>query len=168
MFLKSEGNPLDLVNDLLFSKKAISEKQVQREFVLEELETVRLHKKELISNLLKDDFIEINHCLSVSAYKSTLILCGSILEAILLDWISEIEQRNYFEEEKDPGLNEVIKKLQNQLGTAKEQAIRIKDRRNLVHPRRLLRNMERIDWLLCESVIGDLQVVLKRRGVEAG
>ena len=165
MFLKSESNQLDLVNDLLFSKKAISEKQVQREFVLEELETVRLHKKELISNLLKDDLTEINHCLSVSAYKSTLILCGSILEAILLDWISEIDQKNYFEEEKDPGLNDVIKKLQTQLGDAKEQAIRIKDKRNLVHPRRLLRNLETIDKQMCKNVISDLRVVLKQRGL---
>ncbi|MBN1454524.1 MAG: restriction endonuclease subunit S [Anaerolineales bacterium] len=166
MFLESGSNQLDLVNDLLFSKKTISEKQIQREFVLEELETVRLHKKELISRLLKDDFTEINHCFSVSAYKSTLILCGSILEAILLDWISEIDQCNYFEEEKEPRLSEVIKKLQNQLGDAKEQAMRIKDKRNLVHPRRLLRNIEKIDRQMCESAISDLRVVLKQRGLD--
>ena len=166
MFLKSETNQLDLVNDLLFSKKAVSEKQVQREFVLEELEYVRLYKRDLISSLLNDDFKEINQCLSVNAYKSTLILCGSILEAILLDWISEIDHRNYFEEEKDPGLNDVIKKLQIQLGDAKEQAIRIKDKRNLVHPRRILRNIEKIDKQMCASVIVDLQVVLRRRGIE--
>lgn len=165
MFLRTKSNQLDLINDLLFSKKVVSEKQVQREFVLEELETVRLHKKELISSLLKDDFIEINHCLSVSAYKSTLILCGSILEAILLDWLSEIDQRNYFEEEKDPHLNEVIKKLHTQLGDAKEQALRIKDKRNLVHPRRLLNNLEKIDKRMCENVISDLRVVLKQRGL---
>jgi hypothetical protein len=165
MFLKSEANQLDLVNDLLFSKKTVSEKQVQREFVLEELEYVRLYKRDLISSLLNDDFNEINQCLSVSAYKSTLILCGSILEAILLDWISEIDHKNYFEEEKDPGLNDVIKKLQIQLGDAKEQAIRIKDKRNLVHPRRLLRNLEKIDKQMCASVIADMQVVLKKRGL---
>ena len=166
MFLKSDANELDLVNDLLFSNRTIPEKQVQREFVLEELETVRLHKKELISSLLKDDFAEINHCLSVSAYKSTLILSGSILEAILLDWLSEIDQRNYFEEEKDPILNDVIKKLGTQLGEAKEQAIRIKDKRNLVHPRRFLRNVEKIDKRMCETVISDLRVVLKQRGLD--
>lgn len=133
---------------------------------MEELETVRLHKKELISSLLKDDFVEINHCLSVSAYKSTLILSGSILEAILLDWLSEIDQRNYFEEDKDPILNDVIKKLGTQLGEAKEQAIRIKDKRNLVHPRRFLRNVEKIDKRMCETVISDLRVVLKQRGLD--
>ena len=166
MFLKSGKNQLDLFNDLLFSKREISEKQVQREFVLEELETVRLHKRDLISSLLRDDFTEINQCLNVNAYKSVLILCGSILEAILLDWLSEIEQRNYFEEEKDPNLSEVIRKLQAQLGAAKDEAIRIKDKRNLVHPRRLLRNLEKIDKKLCANVISDLRVVLRRRGVE--
>ena len=163
--MRDEVNQLDLVNDLLFSKN-ISEKQVQKEFVLEEIETVRLYKKELIASLLKDDLVEINHCLDVDAYKSTLILCGSILEAILLDWISEIEQRNYFAEEKDPGLNDVIKKLQIQLGEAKENALRIKDKRNLVHPRRLLRNDEKIDKKLCAKVIADLRVVLNQRGLD--
>jgi hypothetical protein len=165
IFLKSVANKLDLVNDLLFSKN-VSDKQVQQEFVLEEIETVRLYKKELIASLLKDDLNEINHCLDVNAYKSTLILCGSILEAILLDWISEVEQKNYFTEEKDPGLNDVIKKLQLQLGETKEHALRIKDKRNLVHPRRLLRNDEKIDKQMCAKVIADLREVLKRRGLD--
>lgn len=165
IFLKSQENQLDLINDLLFSKD-ISEKQVQREFVLEELETVRLYKRELIASLLKDDLIEINHCLDVHAYKSTLILCGSILEAILLDWVSEVEQRNYFAEERDPPLNDVIKDLTVQLGDAKERAMRIKDKRNLVHPRRFLRNDEKIDKQMCAKVIADLREILKRRGLD--
>lgn len=47
---------------------------------------------------MKEDIQELDICYASGAYKATLILSGSILEAFLLDWLSEIDGRNYFEE----------------------------------------------------------------------
>lgn len=50
----------------------------------------------MIQKLLSDDAKELISCLEVGAYKACMILCGSILETILLDWPSELENTNYF------------------------------------------------------------------------
>ena len=42
------------------------------------------------------DIDEVYRCISVEAYKAAIILCGGILEAVLTDWISEIDHINYF------------------------------------------------------------------------
>ncbi len=46
----------------------------------------------------EQDIKELDACFSVKAYKATLILAGSILEAFLLDWLSEKDGKNYFEQ----------------------------------------------------------------------
>jgi hypothetical protein len=166
LFLETARNQIDLINDLLFSKKDIPDKQVQKEFVLEKLDNVRLYKRELISRLVTDDFSEISRCLTVSAYKSTLILSGSILEAFLLDWLSDIDQKNYFEVKREPKLSELIERLTSQLGDAKEGALRINNKRNLVHPKRILQSQEKIVEKICLDVIKDLREVIKRRDLE--
>ena len=56
----------------------------------------------MIQKLLSDDAKELISCLEVGAYKACMILCGSILETILLDWLSELENTNYF---VDPSWN---------------------------------------------------------------
>ena len=48
------------------------------------------------ANAMQDDIQELKRCFDAKAYKSTLIMAGSILEAFLLDWLSEIDQEDYF------------------------------------------------------------------------
>lgn len=54
--------------------------------------------KETVKSLtfITDDIKELNACYRAKAYKATLILAGSILEAVLIDWLSEINQADYF------------------------------------------------------------------------
>lgn len=54
------------------------------------------HNSSLIRKQVLEDIEELNICFSNKAYKATLILCGSILEAVLIDWLSEIDGVNYF------------------------------------------------------------------------
>lgn len=61
------------------------------------VETIRLHNAELVGKQVREDIEELNICFSNGAYKAALILSGSILEAVLLDWLSEIDGINYFE-----------------------------------------------------------------------
>ncbi len=166
LFLTKEENKLSEIDDFLFSKKEQPTKQIQKEFYLEGLERLRLFKVELVNRLLFDDFRELNSCIDVGAYKSSMILCGSILEAVLLDWLSEVEEKDYFQEgNKD--LNDLINELEECLGESFEKAHSIRKKRNLVHPKRLLKSEERITKSTCLLVVSDLKDVLKQRGLTA-
>jgi|GEM_PF-2291151 len=45
---------------------------------------------------MQSDIDELDRCFRAKEYKATLILAGSILEGFLLDWLSEIDGKNYF------------------------------------------------------------------------
>jgi len=50
-----------------------------------------IENKEL-SDLLYQDIRDIDLCISVGAWKPALVLCGSVLEAILSDWLETISK----------------------------------------------------------------------------
>ena len=66
---------------------------------MELLETLKVHSTNQLQEMLHDDWKELNDCFRVGAYKATLILAGSILEAVLIDWLSEIKGPDYFTED---------------------------------------------------------------------
>lgn len=66
---------------------------------VELLENAKLYKGDMIREFLMQDFAELNACYKAKAYKATLIMCGSILEAVLIDWASEYDQKDYFNED---------------------------------------------------------------------
>ena len=66
----------------------------------ETINDIRFHNSSLIRKQVLEDIEELNICFSNKAYKATLILCGSILEAVLIDWLSEINGVNYFKKNK--------------------------------------------------------------------
>lgn len=134
---------------------------------------LKTYKADVMESFLSEDLRELNVCFRNKAYKATLILAGSILEAVLIDWLSEIHRKNYFEEEyysrKDgkPGTLAIyirdIKyiKRPNWMEEA-EKAYIIKDNRNMVHAK-LCINREVINEDLCREVVGYLEDVLKTR-----
>ena len=60
---------------------------------------LRVYCEEVKDRVLEEDIKEINVCFRNKAYKAALILTGSVLEAVLLDWLSELHGKNYFEED---------------------------------------------------------------------
>lgn len=80
-----------------FKERGVEEKV---EDILEDelVQGIRLCKKEIMSEFLDADIKELNTCFRGKAYKATLIMAGSIMEAILIDWLSEIKGVNYFDE----------------------------------------------------------------------
>lgn len=50
-----------------------------------------------LRRLILLDIDEVYRCIRAEAYKAAIILCGGILESVLIDWASEIEGVNYFE-----------------------------------------------------------------------
>ena len=99
-----------------------------------------------------------------------MILSGSILEAFLLDWISEIENKNYFDlDEEEYTLGKLIWKKLKQAhpdvfdSELIKKAIEIKDKRNLVHPKAYFNSLDKIDSKVCDDVLRDLREIFSKR-----
>ena len=54
---------------------------------IEIVHTVRIYRQKQLKNLLDNDIRELNSCFKSKAYKATLILAGSILEAVLIGFL---------------------------------------------------------------------------------
>lgn len=163
LFLRKGDNPVAEINKFLFSGQKLPQKAIQKEFIMEVISSLRESKKELVSEILRADFYEIEQCLSVHAYKSCLILSGSILEVVLLDWLSELDTKDYFESSKKIDLYEVIQRLSAMLGENTEKAQNVRKKRNLVHPKELLKASSEINDEVCRKVLRDLKDVLSQR-----
>ena len=140
---------------------------------------ITAYVEEQLRTFLSSDIDELNACFSAGAYKAAIILAGSILEAVLIDWLSEIDHVNYFEQQyyvrdrrtghdKRADLFDYINEIKyiEQPRWAKEadMAHKIRKKRNLVHAQ----------LCISEGVVGEqsarmvieyLEQVLKTRGV---
>lgn len=139
---------------------------------------IKAYREDQLRSFLYDDLKELNTCFRGKAYKATLILAGSILEAVLIDWLSEIHGKNYFEEEwrvVDRNGREKRADLIDYINEIKylhrprwveeaEKAHEIRKKRNLVHAKLCLRSDD-INEEVCREVISYLEDVLKTRGV---
>ena len=140
---------------------------------------MKLHNEEQLKTFLMNDLKELNVCYKGKAYKAALILAGSILEAVLIDWLSEIKGVDFFENEyiitkrdgstKRADLIDYINEIKyierpNWMLEA-EKAHEIRKKRNLVHAKLCLKTDE-INEIVCNQVIEYLKDVLKTRGIK--
>ena len=165
---------IEEINRILYDTSA-SEKENAIEDILdfELVNNLRTYKEEVKEKIIEQDLNEINTCFRHKAYKATLILVGSVLEAVLIDWLSELHGKNYFEEEYIDHNGKVgtlaiyirdIKYLKRpEWIDEAEKAFAIKDKRNMVHAKLCLNSEEKINEDLCREVIGYLKDVLKTR-----
>mgnify|MGYP001077431275 FL=1 len=146
---------------------------------MELLETLKVHSTNQLQEMLHDDWKELNDCFRVGAYKATLILAGSILEAVLIDWLSEINREDYFQKDymvtdrngrlKRADLIDYINEIKyierpHWIDEA-NKAHEIRKKRNLVHAK-LGINSDEINEETCRMVINYLKDVIKTRGIE--
>lgn len=133
---------------------------------------------EEVAKILEEDLNEINLCYRAKAYKATLILCGSVLEAFLLDWLDELQpDENWFDKttyinkagkECIAGLDYYINKIAKistppWMKEMKENAFTIKNKRNLVHAKLCLKDDVQINKETCKEVIAFLKEIIKQR-----
>lgn len=122
---------------------------------------------------MKEDIKELDSCFSSGAYKATLILAGSVLEAFLLDWLSEIDGKNYFEEpyeingKKCEFLSVYIDQIKEierpDWMEPSEKAHFIRKSRNSVHAKVCLREEIGINEETCTKVITYLKDIIDTR-----
>ena len=143
----------------------------------EELITKALRcRNQRAHEIIISDIEEIKKCFEAKAYKATLIMAGSVLEAFLIDWLSELERKDYFlakyivvdaEGERTANLADYIDRIKeikrpNWMNEAKN-AHEIRRKRNKVHAKLCLSDKEIIDAKLCEKVIRYLSQIIKTR-----
>ena len=171
---------------MLAYQKAFAKNEYQKKEKIEDILSIEIANKikafseENLRTFLTSDLKELNDCFRAKAYKATLILAGSILEAVLIDWISDIHGVNYFEEDyyvtdrrtgrqKRAELIDYINEIKyierpHWMDEA-NKAHEIRKKRNLVHAK-LGINSDEINEATCKMVIGYLEDVLKTRGIQ--
>ena len=129
-------------------------------------------KNNVIKELINDDLKEVETCFKNNAYKSAIILCGSILEAILLDWLSEYEKTDNIldvalgDDGRDLELNKIIQKLKivvKPYWYESTKAHEIRVTRNLVHPKECIKNNVKVSAEECRKIINDLNDIIESK-----
>lgn len=169
---------------LLAYQKAFAKNEYQKKEKIEDILSIEIANKikafseDNLRTFLTSDLKELNDCFRAKAYKATLILAGSILEAVLIDWLSDIHGVNYFDEEyyvtdRRTGrqkradlidyINEIKEIERPRWMDEATKAHEIRKKRNLVHAK-LCINSDEINEEVCKQVIDYLRDVLKTRG----
>lgn len=168
LFLAPEEDRVERITNELFRPEPSFAKSIEADFfheVLANLSTARLRQ---VQPIIESDLKEIQACLEAKALKSCIVLCGSVLEAVLLDWLSEIERHNYIDSQdrKDQiTLRQMIKRFAERrilVESDEKKADRIRERRNLIHPKQML-TRQKIEVRECEQTIKDLRHILNKR-----
>lgn len=145
-------------------------------FEKELISSIRLKEDNQLIEMLKRDIEEVNICFKNGAYKAAIILSGSILEAVLIDWLSELHKVNYFENqyriylngrEKNGDLIDYINAIQEikkpkWIKEAKA-AHEIRKQRNNVHAKLCMKSDRVLDKKTCREVIKYLEYVINSR-----
>ena len=161
-----------------FEKKYQWEKQqklsIQKK--LEKNKTALMYNENAKDVILRD-MKELKECFNRNAYKAAIIMAGSILEAFLIDWLSELHDTNYFEEDylvfdsyqnryRRAALKDYISAIEDLNGPkwfeAAKKATEIRKKRNLVHAK-LYINDNDISRETCTEVINFLENVINTR-----
>ena len=116
--------------------------------------------------ILKRDYAELKRCQEVKASKSILVLCGSILEAILTDYFCEnLPQNQTNQTILGLNLGSLLELAESALiinKSDKNLATVLKDYRNIIHPGREIRKSEVFDFASAELSILVLDLILKK------
>lgn len=98
---------------------------------------------------LESDYRELCDCMKVKAWKSAHVLAGSIVEALLIDWLDAngITRHKGTDLLKIDLTGAVEACKENGLITARAESLTavVRGYRNLIHPGRLLRTQETVD-----------------------
>ena len=134
-----------------------------------------------VGEMIEGDISELEKCFGCGAYKATLIMAGSVLEAFLIDWLGELNGTNYFNEDyivqdrrfpnrrKRADLIDYIDAIEAikrpEWMEEAEKAHKIRKDRNMVHAKLCLNSNRGIDEETCREVIGYLREIIETRAM---
>lgn len=162
---ESTSERIKAIDQILFQRNPLLDKPLQNELLSELHSQLQATKNAQIRELFELDLHEIEKCYKAGAYKACLVLCGSLLEALILDWLSEIEQHDYFKDADVTNLESLINKLKSAERLTQHEAHLahdIRKKRNLIHPKNYIVNTP-LEKQVCEAVMNDLKPLITRR-----
>ena len=136
--------------------------------------------KQGILKYIDDVMAELKINIPNGAYQSAVVLMGAALEAFLVDWASEKDGKDYFEEpyrivnvdgRPQPwymSLNDAICRIGKVVKkwSARDKADSIRKMRNCIHPKVFLKQNEKLTKEKCDAALQDLDAVIKSRYVD--
>lgn len=159
----SEAVKLLEINKII-NKKWHIDTPIQMEIMAKLLSSIKNTKYKKIKEIIEYDLLEINKCIGVGAYKASIIMCGSVLEGVLIDWISETNQ--YIENDKDKKslyeLIESFKEVTRENHIAK-LAHQIRKQRNSVHPKLVYQEKIEFNKEMAMDTIYNLKIIVNNR-----
>lgn len=145
----------------------------------EQIQKLKLIRDPKVRAIILDDVKELKTCYENGAYKASLILAGSILEAFMIDWLGSIDDKDYFTEEyivpdrrdrtktKRAELIDYIDAVAEIKKPAwmeeQSKAHHIRDKRNMVHAKLCMKRNKQINQETCKQVIDYLIEIISTR-----
>lgn len=161
------------INELIRKSYKSDFKNESQKMINEDiLSAISKMKNKTIRELINDDLNEVKVCFDNKAYKSAIILCGSILEAVLLDWLSEYENTDDIlnvakgEDGRDLELSKIIYKLKELVRPywyESSKAHEIRKTRNMVHPKECIKNNIKVSIEECRKIMNDLNDIIESK-----
>lgn len=169
---------IDELTKLIVNLK--TDKQSLESSLLEEQsQKLKLIKDPKVRKIILDDVKELITCYEHGAYKATLTLAGSILEAFLIDWLGSMHGRDYFNEKyfvadrrnkaktREANLIDYIDAIADikKPDWMEEQgkAHHIREKRNMVHAKLCMIKSKEINGKTCKQVIDYLIEIISTR-----
>lgn len=154
---KADADRLSQIADARFKIEELTKNSIQAYFMSSVADMISEQKARYLKQIIDDDIREIDACRKAGALKACVVLSGSVLEAILLEWVAERQG-------KRPAsvtlkLNDIINHLIEQgvlVDPKGENAHHIRQQRNIIHPMRMLKNEK-----LTESSVDDVLHMLR-------
>lgn len=146
---KAEADRLSEIADARFKVEDLTGTAIQAYFLSSVADLISETKAKYLKEIIDDDIREIDACRKVGALKACIVLSGSVLEAVLLEWIADLQGKKPTNIKLK--LFAIIDELIEQgvlLDPKGPNAHFIRKQRNVVHPTNMLRN----DDLTEESV----------------
>lgn len=136
--------------------------------------------KQGVLKYIDDVMDELKINIPNGAYQSAVVLMGAALEAFLVDWASEKDGKDYFDEpyrivnidgRPQPwymSLNDAICRIGKVVKKwdARDKADSIRKMRNSIHPKVFLKQNEKLTKEKCDAALLDLDAVIKSRYVD--
>ena len=119
------------------------------------------HKQ--MEDVVQSDLAEICRCYDNKAYKAAIILCGSVLEAILYDWLKEMGEDIDDNWTLIDYINQIKFLYKPKWFDAATKAHEIRKKRNYIHPKKYVENNTLIDKKLCDNMREYLDYVIKTK-----
>lgn len=140
---------------------------IQTEIMAKLFTSIKNTRYKRLKAIIEHDLFEITKCINVGAYKSSIIMCGSVLEGILIDWISETNKYNKYIERAKDNINlytiiEEFKAITREEYIAK-LAHGIRNQRNSVHPKLVYQKGIEFDKDMAFNTLNSLEKIVKKR-----